>query len=617
MAKSATISGSKTPGRLPKVKWEILSQDDVARTSKVKFVLSSSPVSGYSTYGTLTGTLTINGDNHAVSDSFASGASATHATITKTIPHNADGSKTVAVKFAGGIAGTSGWPTSYKGLSGNAVLDKIAGAKPAAPTGVSVTRVSDTSQTTKWTRNASPIAYKSQYVERRDNINTAWANVSGSLSATATSFTDTATQANRRYDYRVVAVGDNGSTTSTVVSINTTPAAPSSVVATKSGTSIVVDWTRNAKQAGVTQHEVYEHLSGMVGNLLATVGAVDSWTHLDPDLLVPHRYFVVAKAGSLASPHSLNSNTVVTLTPPLAPTRVSPVSVFNRAKPARVAWRHNPVDTTAQTAWEVKYQVNGGAWTTLSGTSSSAVDIPAPGVSGTLSWQIRTKGGHADFGPWTAIFSTPLASQPTALISLPAEVLGSSRATVVWAYANVDPSGQAQYEAVLLHEDLALETKSGSSAVGSVAFATPLEDRTLYTVRVRVRAGTGVLSEWVSTEFLTEFPVPVTVEPLPEWLPEQGAVNLDFTSPPPTATYAWTGAKNASPSTRTSGGSTVTNSFPDPSFETDAHIPAGAERAIGWAAEDSSCLRVPDHSTADPGSTLWGLSAWGLTPWGL
>ncbi|WP_333811094.1 fibronectin type III domain-containing protein [Timonella senegalensis] len=665
MATSATITGSATPGKTPRVEWEVTNQS--GNTSTLKWWLKYSSNSGYSTFGTFSGTITINGKSYSVSGSVDSSGSGTIDSGTVSIPHNSDGTKTAAIKLTGGISGTSGWPSSYSGLSGSAKLDRIpqppakpstpsvssvksssfkatlgsapstngasitgyvfqistasdftaglstisTGAStlsatftglaantdywvrvkaasgagdsayssgravtttpnaPAAPTSPTVTRVSDTTQNVGWSRAATSAApYVNQYVERRDNVATAWIRASGALTGTATGFTDTTTVANRRYDYRVVAENAGGTGTSSVVSINTTPAAPTGVTAVKVGATIEVSWTLQATQAGITAHEVWDKPAGGVGVLVATVaGTATAWTDATPDTSKTHQYYVIAKAGALASAASTPSNVVQLLAPPLAPSRVGPTGAVDRAKAVLFAWKHEAVDTTAQSAYELQYRVNGGSWVVLTGTTAQTRSVTALGVSGTVEWQVRTKGQHATFGPWSAVWTFTLASQPTVLVSTPSGVYGSSRLTVVWAYANVDASGQASFEAELRRDGALLESRTGSSGAGSAAFISSLADRVGYSVRVRVRSGSGLWSDWASVDFTTAFPLPVSVTPIPEWDVDTGSVSLTFTLPDTPETYAWTGAPHASTSTKTKDGVTLTNLAPNGSFE--------------------------------------------------
>ncbi|WP_313276777.1 fibronectin type III domain-containing protein [Timonella senegalensis] len=529
------------------------------------------------------------------------------------------GASTLSATFTGLAANTGYW-VRVKATSGAGDSSYSSGRAvtttpnaPAAPTSPTVTRVSDTTQNVGWSRAATSAApYVNQYVERRDNVATAWIRASGALAGTATAFTDTTTVANRRYDYRVVAENAGGIGTSAVVSINTTPAAPTGVTAVKVGTTIEVSWTRTATQAGITAHEVWDKPAGGVGVLVATVaGTATAWTDATPDTAKTHQYYVVARAGTLASAASTPSNVVQLLAPPLAPSRVGPTGAVDRAKAVLFAWKHEAVDTTAQSAYELQYRVNGGSWVVLTGTTAQTRSVTALGVSGTLEWQVRTKGQHASFGPWSAVWTFTLASQPTVLVSTPSGVYGSSRVTVVWAYANVDPSGQAQFEAELVRDGLTLEVKSGDSSAGTVSFGFSLVDREAYLVRVRVRSASGLWSDWAESEFTTDFPLPVTVEPIPVFDPATGAVTVTFTDPPMPSTYEWTGPPNASPSTSDTADGTVTNFEVNPRFATDADTPPDSTR------EPHTLLPVGSYALVIPDAPSgFGYGSFAYDPFG-
>ena len=135
MASSGTITGSNTPGRRPRLRWSITSQSQANNTSTVQIIVDSQPVSGYSTWGAFSGTLRVDGTDVPISGSVSQGSTNTIQTVTRTITHNANGNKTVAMSLTGGISGTTGWPTGYS-MSGSAVLDRIPRppAKVANPT---------------------------------------------------------------------------------------------------------------------------------------------------------------------------------------------------------------------------------------------------------------------------------------------------------------------------------------------------------------------------------------------------------------------------------------------------------------------------------------------------
>lgn len=409
---------------------------------------------------------------------------------------------------------------------------------PAAPSGVTLTRVNDGSQTVTWTNNATSAApYAQVFVNRRDNVNTAWVRVA-TLSGAPTSFTDTSTVANRRYEY-IVAASNSGGTSGWTVStaINTTPAAPSNVAAVKSGSNIAVSWVRNSAHEGVTHHVVQDNPGGAGWTNVATVGAEDSWTHTSVNASVTHQYRVVAFTASqnLYSEWSSASAVVQLLAPPLAPTVSFPQgTVIDRAQNIRVAWEHNPVDTTAQTQYQLQWRLNGGTWTQSPIGDAAGFyfgyDLQPFSASGTLDVQVRTRGEHVSFGPWSAVKSVQLASVPSVVINSPdsGSTLDQSKVTTTWGYSSDDASPQAQWEATLKQGSSTLETRAGTGTTSNVAFNRALSDQQTYTIQVRVRSASGLWSDWDTSSFTTDFPMPVTVEVIPEWDVQTGAVSLTF-----------------------------------------------------------------------------------------
>lgn len=410
---------------------------------------------------------------------------------------------------------------------------------PLTPSNVVLTRVNDASQTVKWQVNTTGERPVSQiYVNRRDNVNTSWIRVA-TLAGSATSYTDGTTVANRRYEYIASASnagGQSGWTVSTA--INTTPAAPTEVKAVKSGSNIAVSWKRNATYSGVTQHVIQDNPGGAGWVTVATVGEVNTWTHTGVNASVTHQYRVLAKStvnAVLDSAWSGASAVVQLLAPPLAPIVTFPQgTVIDRARQVKVSWTHVPVDTTEQTQYQLQWRLNGGAWTQSSiGNATGftfSYDLPLISSSGTLDVQVRTRGEHATFGPWSAVKTVTLAAMPSVVINAPdnGSTLDQSKVTSAWGYSSDDASPQAQWEATLKQGTSTLETRAGTGTTASVAFNRALSDQQAYTIQVRVRSASGLWSSWDTSSFTTEFPLPVTVEVIPEWDIQAGAVSLTF-----------------------------------------------------------------------------------------
>src|SRR5690606_26992035 len=91
-----------------------------------------------------------------------------------------------------------------------------------------------------------------------------------------------------------------------------------------------------------------------------------SYTHVSPSTSFPHKYRVRASnldTGALVSAW-VESGTVVLLTAPNKPTVPALGPNVDKGSAFVFPWTHNPVDTTAQTAYEVEYSTNGGSsWT--------------------------------------------------------------------------------------------------------------------------------------------------------------------------------------------------------------------------------------------------------------
>src|SRR5690606_33737114 len=111
---------------------------------------------------------------------------------------------------------------------------------PAAPTGLSATRVSDSRQDLAWTTHgASDAPYVSVEVARRANGGS-WVTIA-SLPAASTSYVDSTTSAGKVYDYAVRASNAAGpSVYSEWATISTPPLRPSAPSAAKTATGDIV-----------------------------------------------------------------------------------------------------------------------------------------------------------------------------------------------------------------------------------------------------------------------------------------------------------------------------------------------------------------------------------------
>ncbi|MBC9953231.1 fibronectin type III domain-containing protein [Leucobacter sp. cx-42] len=384
---------------------------------------------------------------------------------------------------------------------------------PAAPSTPTVTRNSDTQHSLNWSRNST---YTSVQVWR----GTSTSNMTqiGTASGNAFSYVDKTTKANQRYYYKVRGVNANGTSafSGTPGAVYTTPAAPSGVSAVRSGTSIAVAASTLPPYA--TSYDIEDN-----GAVIASSVQLP-WTHTAPSNTVSHRYRVRAKLGNLVSGWSAYSATVYVPAPPGAPTNLAPNGGFTGEGSVPFSWRHNSVDTSPQSAAELRYRVAGGAWITVTvadGTEAAYLDVGP----GSLEWQVRTKGGHAEFGAWSAVAVTQVIELPQVTVVTPGEVHERPTLTVVWETVQADSLAQSSWLVELRSGEDVLETRSGTGPTTQVALRTRLPDGATFQVAVQVAVG-AVLSEWSVQEFLVEFLPPALPSVMLGWDDERGTGSI-------------------------------------------------------------------------------------------
>jgi len=413
---------------------------------------------------------------------------------------------------------------------------------PAAPTGASVARNSDTSHTVSWTRtnpDSASAPYQSQQVQRSTDGG-AWATVAAALAKTVTSYTDTTTSADHSYAYRVKAVNSSSSSAyATTSTIYTTPKVPGTPTAAKSGSNIVVTFTNAARHD--TGIKVYESADGGAFTLLATVATANltSYTHIAPSTSVTHAYKVATYNGTFISAQSAASNTVQLLSAPNAPTGLGPTAVRDATDPVTLVWRHNPVDSTGQTAFQVRHRaVGAGTWTTETAVTSGTSAWVMPGDTYAnptdVEWQVATKGQHASYSPFSATATLPASARPTVAISAPpdASVVDTSALTVTWEYYDAESTAQTAWTVGLLDaDDVLVESLVGAGAATTVMLATVVPDATAWTVRVAVQDADGMWSVPDTAAVTIAYAPPPTPTVTLTWDPEAATVTVEVTNP--------------------------------------------------------------------------------------
>ncbi|MBK0420152.1 fibronectin type III domain-containing protein [Leucobacter sp. CSA1] len=384
--------------------------------------------------------------------------------------------------------------------------------RPSAPSGLTVTRNSDTSHTLNWTRNST---YTSVIVYR--GVGDGKFSVVGRPTGNAWTFTDTTTKPNARYFYRVAGVNAGGTSgySNLVGPIYTTPAPPTNVTASREGTDIVVSAVAGAPYIGFGSYDV------MDGDTIVATSVQLPWTHVGPSTTVPHTYRVRSKIGSLTGAWSEPSNTVQFIAPPNAPSGLAPNGAAS-ASPVALSWVHNPVDGAQQTAYELqRRRVGTTSWETVYETGSG---VPFPVDS--YEWRVRTKGLHPDWSPWSAVATVEVITRPGVAVTSPEGSWDRPELPVEWSWYQEQGRPQSAWRVELLDDTGAiLETRSGSGAATSVTLRTRLADEAVYTVRARAATG-DVWSDWAEQAVEVAFIPPAVPSVIAGWDESLGAASI-------------------------------------------------------------------------------------------
>jgi len=397
---------------------------------------------------------------------------------------------------------------------GVATLNFAPPAIPLTPTGLVVARVSDSQQNLSWSRAST---YTGVVVHRRTDGGV-WQEV-GRPAGNVASFSDTTTEANRKYEYRVAGLAAAGqSGWSNEAGVFTSPAAPASVFAERSGLDIRV--TANGLPPHATSFDIED--SGVV----VANGVSLPWMHAGPNPANPHTYRVRGAVDAVKGAWSPVSNTVQLITRPNPPTGLSPNgSVSASDVPVRFSWVHAAVDSSAQTAYELRHRAPAGAWTTLSGTVASFRDVTL--VVGAREWQVRTKGAHADWSDWSAVATVTVITRPGVAVTQPDVSWDSSILTARWSWLQAQGRPQSSWEVELLDSDGALvDSRAGSGASAEFTFPTRIQEGS-WTVRARAASGT-VWSAWALSVFEVTFYPPALPALEGSWDEVAGGVSLSI-----------------------------------------------------------------------------------------
>lgn len=432
---------------------------------------------------------------------------------------------------------------------------------PNAPTSAVDTTINDTQVDVSWVNHSTvdrPVFGNNIY--RIDNV--AGTSMVASVAAGATSFSDTGLAANRKFAHRIDAANSGGNASATTNYVYTTPAAPATVAAAKSGSGdiqVTFDATTTTYYADCNVNIEESTNNGSTWSSLVTVSAVSgSWVHTAPPTGVSHRYRVRVVAPNSLTSLWTESNTVQLLARPNAPTNLSMLgSIQSTSSPAAdatgtitVSWQHNPVDSSAQSAYEIAYQTStdgGSTWAAevLSGKISSSTQARTYAANTfpnnrTIRWRVRTWGVYAGMAPtysdWSAYSTYYTNARPVASLT-GSGTWTTSSLTATGGY--LDPEGSAQTGARWTLKDsggnvLEDDTFGSSELSGmtSNTFSTRVHDGSSYTVVYSVRDSAGFWSAPVTQTISVVYSKPNQPSLTVLWSDEVGRVSGQITNPP-------------------------------------------------------------------------------------
>ncbi len=205
------------------------------------------------------------------------------------------------------------------------------------------------------------------------------------------------------------------------------------------------------------------------------------------------------------------SSWIATLLAPNAPTITGPASsaTVSSTSPISITWRHNPKDGTAQTSAQIKVVGSkSGERTITSNSSTQSYQLGGMTANQTISIQVRTKGTHASYSPWSELREFRYLAPINASIQ-PIGQVKNFPFTISWAYE--DGFGEQQDAVLELRDPKRVKvysktvTSAKSVTLSKGDFA--IKDNTAYSVELRVRS-TSSLTATARTSFRTKLVVP-------------------------------------------------------------------------------------------------------------
>lgn len=412
--------------------------------------------------------------------------------------------------FSGRISATGGYGNGTSYVSASVTVPQRVYDRPKPPKNFAVKRVSDTSQSLTWAGDYTDMNGATPWgnvrVNRADDgggrVNIAVLNWS------AVNYSDNSTKAGHRYDYDVESTNPAGTSVKAgPLTVYTTPVAPSRVVAAKTDLSrveltlsghsrwwdsIEVDVTSDAGKTWAKA--VFSVRSGSgSGDVVLAVTTVPAGTV---------RYRVRLVKDGLASAWA-ESQQVVTITPPMAPTIARLADVYAVGSTVKISWTANHPDGSAQTSAQVEVTGPEPATVDVGSEASASIDVRTKGAWGV---RVRTKGLHESWGAWSSVARFNVAITPRAWFSAPSvhgAVIDAMPMRAAWEVS--DETGVSSQSLSIASGGTARNVSVGPS--DRSAEIAGLDNNTAYTLTLTVRGGSG-LTATATRNFVTDWRPP-------------------------------------------------------------------------------------------------------------
>lgn len=397
-----------------------------------------------------------------------------------------------------------------------------------------VTRDSDSRMNLSWsvwtTHETSTIT---SFEIRRQDDGGVWRTVLNPYGLMS-SWVDTSVSVGHYYSYSIRSIGSGGeSDWSTFGPIYTTPLPPSDIVASRDGADIILRWVNNGVgeyRTSIWKGDTTDSSARLVEDLLP---GVTSYRIVGASPLESHMFTVGHQTPNGLSV-TATSNTIRLASAPLAPTVLAPSGV---PKPAggevTFVWRHNPMDSSSQTKYELRYRTQSrGQWITVTGTASQSHKATLSSSASVCEWQVRTWGQDEDKpSDWSVVAQFELVDPPSAtfLAPSPGGTVTSDATEVRFRSSNYP----AFYELRVSYPGYYC-TFTGND---DKDFSVPLSNLPNgVTVTLRLTVTDKVTSPVVTQTFQVKYASPPAPTADTYWDPKSGVVTLTIKAPSGSAT---------------------------------------------------------------------------------